>query len=306
MAQCDIFPLTAEVAAETGIHLGDGSLFIRRGGPHGTYRYDITGNSTEDQLYLIGQAIPIVSSAYGLSQPGIYVDRGLSWISLRYHSKAVVLFKHENLGLPVGRKTNARIPPHISNDRRLMRHLARELLATDGVLGFYDTARSHVHKYARIQLKLSSPRVIKGLANFLRDELGLAVSCRTYAVTCDGWARHPRHILQLNRAEDIETWRREIGFSNPSHISRFMVFERLGECLPKTEIRDRLSFLSGCSSKLSSSGPMVTSALIDVIDSMRKRFGFPSLDGETIIKEIRMIDVTLRSRLNRGLPEIVK
>jgi len=37
-----------------------------------------------------------------------------------------------------------------------MRPLARELLATDGVLGFYNAGRSNPHKYPRIQIRLKN------------------------------------------------------------------------------------------------------------------------------------------------------
>jgi hypothetical protein len=70
--------LNPDVAAETGIHLGDGSLFIRRGRPKTSYRYDVTGHVLEDQLYLLGCVVPTVSSAYGLGEPGIYVDREIT------------------------------------------------------------------------------------------------------------------------------------------------------------------------------------------------------------------------------------
>ena len=48
------FALSPDVAAETGIHIGDGSLSIKRKGPHGSYQYEVTGHALEDQLYLIG------------------------------------------------------------------------------------------------------------------------------------------------------------------------------------------------------------------------------------------------------------
>jgi len=305
MQQRVAFSVTADLAADVGIHLGDGSLSARMRGSHSTYQYDITGHATEDQLYLIGQVIPIVSSAYGLHQPGIYLDRRQSWISVRYQSKSVVLFKHESLGLPNGRKTNASIPHVIRDDGRLMRCLARELVATDGVLGFYSASPSGPHKYARIQLKLTAAAVVAELANFLKHELGMSVSCRMNAVTHGRWIRSPQHILQVNCLGDIDTWRREIGFSNPSHISRLMIFELMGECPPRTGTVGRLSFLSGRSSDLTCPGPIPRSAFISVIDEMRKRFGSPRVKGEHLIQQMRGINRRLQTRLGRGLPEIV-
>ncbi len=299
------FHLSPDVAAETGIHIGDGGLFIRRGKAHGAYTYGITGHALEDQLYLIGTVMPTVSSAYDLHRAGLYINRGLTWVNLRYQSKAVALFKHETLGLPNGRKTNISIPMQICNDARLMRHLARELLATDGVLGLYNAGRNGPHKYPRIQIKLKAYPVIEQLTNFLRSELGIHVSCRSNQATHEGWHTSLQQILQINCFEDIDTWRREIGFSNPSHISRLMVFELLGESLPRTSIVDRLSFLCGRSSRLEASKPIPPDDLISLVDQMRKSFGFPRLEGREILHAMTRISKRLQSRLGRGLPAIV-
>src|SRR5437867_2145586 len=115
--------LSLDVAAETGIHIGDGGLSIKRGGPHGSYQYEVTRHALEDQLYLIGTVMPTISAAYDPHRPGFYVNPEQTWISLRYQSKAVALFKHETLGLPNGRKRNLSIPEAFRNDAHLMRPL---------------------------------------------------------------------------------------------------------------------------------------------------------------------------------------
>src|SRR5436309_3656620 len=112
------FHLSPDVAAETGIHIADGGLSIKRGGPHGSYQYEVTGHALEDQLYLIGTVMPTISAAYHLQRPGLYINPEQTWISLRYQSKAVALFKHETLGLPNGRKRNLSIPEAFRSDAR--------------------------------------------------------------------------------------------------------------------------------------------------------------------------------------------
>ena len=299
------FPLSPDVAADTGIHIGDGSLYIKKSGPNGSYRYDITGHALEDQLYLIGTVMPTISAAYGLNGPGFYINPDLTWISVRYQNKVVALFKHETLGLPNGRKTDLSIPIVIRDDARLMKHLARELLATDGVLGFYNTGRNGAHKYPRIQIKLRASSVIGQLASFLKTELGIHASCRSNLATTEGWSTSVQQILQINRSENVDTWRREIGFSNPSHISRMMVFELFGECLPRTSIVDRLALLRGRSSSLEASEPLRPSDLISLVDQMRKSFGFPKLEGKEIFHQMKRISKRLESNLGRGLPPMV-
>lgn len=66
----------------------------------------------------------------------------------------------ETLGLPNGRKTDLSVPQARRQDPRLMKHTARELLATDGVFAFYNTGQDGPYKYPRIQIKLKTSRVI--------------------------------------------------------------------------------------------------------------------------------------------------
>jgi hypothetical protein len=68
------FHLSTDVAADTGIHIGDGGLSVKKGRPHGSYQYEVTGHAREDQLYLIGTVMPTISDAYNLRQPGYYIN----------------------------------------------------------------------------------------------------------------------------------------------------------------------------------------------------------------------------------------
>jgi hypothetical protein len=223
-------------------------------------------------------------------------------MSLRFQSKNVALFKWKTLGLPNGRKTEASIPNQILRDANMMKHFAREILATDGLLGFYTANRGGLHKYARIQIKLAAKSIIQQLDTFLRSTMGLSVSCRMNAAF-DGWGHNPRHVLQINQSADIDTWKREIGFSNPVHASRMMVYYLLGECPPRTQILDRLAFLSGYASKLQASGPIPVSCLESVINQMRKEFKTPRRGARDLVR--RMEEINQRPWSRCKLPEIV-
>ncbi|TMI14151.1 hypothetical protein E6H33_09010 [Candidatus Bathyarchaeota archaeon] len=70
-----------------------------------------------------------------------------------------------------------------------MRPLARELLATDGVLGFYNAGGNNPHKYPRIQIKLKASLVIEQLATFLQADLSISASCRSTLSVHEGRSR---------------------------------------------------------------------------------------------------------------------
>jgi len=190
-----------------------------------------------------------------------------------------------------------------------MRHLARELLATDGVLGFYNSAHGP-HKYPRIQIKMTAGRVIEQLVRFLRDELGVACRYRTETAILNGSGISRKHVLQISRSEDVDVWRREIGFSNPSHISRMMVYELLGECKPGSSIIDRLSLLCGRQSSPWPSVPIAPSDFLWIIDQMTNRFGFPIVKGNVILQRIceinKRLGLSVGQTLGRKLPSLVE
>lgn len=300
-----MFPMTSDVAADTGVHIGDGSLYIRQNGTDTNYSYSITGNAVEDQLYLLGHVVPTIEAAYDIHKFGIHLAPEKTWMSMVYQSKRIALFKHQILGLPNGRKTELSIPSVIAHNSSLMRCCIREILATDGLLGFYNASQNGLHKYARVQIKMTASLVIGEIAKFLRDKFGIEASCRINAEPA-GLGRRARHILQINRPQDLEIWRKEIGFSNPSHISRMMVFERLGECPPGTSILDRLSYLTGCSSVLKASGPLPACTLESVISKMRREFGSSDLDANQIIKRIQIINMRLHHLSREPPPRIVE
>jgi len=184
-----------------------------------------------------------------------------------------------------------------------MKHCTREILATDGLLGFYNASKDDPHNYARIQFKMTTRKVMEQMASFLRQKLCLEVPLRFNTETIASPYVRPCHTLQINRSEDIETWRRAIGFSNPSHITRMMMFEQLGECPPRTCIVDRLAFLSGCSNTLKAAGPIPESAFKSVVSAMNREDGSPISEVHQMMKRIKAVNERLR-HLNRELPRI--
>jgi hypothetical protein len=87
--------------------------------------------------------------------------------------------------------------------------------------------------------------------------------------------------------------------------SRMMVFEALGECMPRSSIVDRLSFLCEYSKSLVVSKPIALCDVVAITNRITRSLGFPRITGETIISTIGEINKTLRSNLNRRLPTLV-
>lgn len=85
-----------------------------------------------------------------------------------------------------------------------------------------------------------------------------------------------------------------------------MVFELRGECSPRTSIVDRLATLCDRTSKSDGAREqLLPEDLICLIGQMKKRFGFPRLDGSDVLQAMKRVSQQLESKLGRGLPPIV-
>ena len=75
--------------------------------------------------------------------------------------------------------------------------------------------------------------------------------------------------------------------------------------MPRTSIVDRLSFLCGRSSRLTTSDTITPNDLVLIVAKMRKSFGFPRVTGEEILQKMDETNKRLESGLGRKLPALV-
>jgi len=110
-----------DLAYESGVHLGDGSL--------ATYRYVISGNKKKETRYYEDVLSPLVQDLYGVT-PAIAFE--YNSVYLRIYSKDLVLFKHEELGFPIGRKSELHIPSFATSNLCSTCNVISGLYDTDG------------------------------------------------------------------------------------------------------------------------------------------------------------------------------
>ena len=87
------------LAYETGVHLGDGSLSEQR--------YVISGNKQNETQYYENVLAPLIEILYSLAPTVAFQCNS---VYSRVYSKELVSFKHSVLGLPIGRKLDLHIP----------------------------------------------------------------------------------------------------------------------------------------------------------------------------------------------------
>jgi hypothetical protein len=91
-----------DLAYETGVHIGDGCMQVNES-KH-DFRFSIWGSSEELDYYEYTLK-PVLAQLYGLKNVKVKKVSTEPTIYLRVCSKELVIFKHEKLGLPIGKKS---------------------------------------------------------------------------------------------------------------------------------------------------------------------------------------------------------
>ena len=93
--------MTEELAEETGIHIGDGNLYVltdKNG--FKSYRYGISGDLTDEYIYHKEHIGRLMKNLYNL-EPYLLKREKKNCIESTYKSKAIVQFKNKILDLPI-------------------------------------------------------------------------------------------------------------------------------------------------------------------------------------------------------------
>jgi hypothetical protein len=159
-------PEDPDLVYETGVHLGDGCLSHL---PRHTYRYILSGNRLTEGSYYRDVLSPLIRSLYELN-PRVYsYDNS---VYLRIYSKELVLFKHYQLGLPIGSKRQLRLPSKILGlGSRPISNLLSGLYDAEGSV---KVRHNDSGDYPRISMGLSSKEAISELKGLLHTCFGIS------------------------------------------------------------------------------------------------------------------------------------
>ena len=293
------------LAREIAVHTGDMHLYID---DKWHYRFNVYGHITEEALYLLGCVVPLEIIVYGLKPSWFQKPHKDQTLVIAYCSKPAALFKSKVIGLPIGKKRHIIPPQIVRRNRRLMCNYVCEICSTDGLIGFYNANKKYnPHKYPRIQIRMTLREVIESLAEFVRQEL--SINARTY-YDIKRKNGSIQHTLAINGKEKLDTWRKTIGISNPSKISKVMVWEKYGICPPHTTILQRFAMISDIIDPLkykekNQSIPAVKSLpqkdIIDILVKMRKDYGYPLIKPTTLVNLAETVDKLVHIRNQRRL-----
>ncbi|MBR9693185.1 hypothetical protein GOV07_04640 [Candidatus Woesearchaeota archaeon] len=207
--------LNEDVAEETGIHVGDGSMNIYASSGNGAC-YTLACHERDDREYIDSFVLPLIKKIYGKTPKPRNWSEGT--YGFRFCSKEIILFKHNILGLPLGRKDNISVPKQILSNKQLMFAFLRGLFDTDGCVPLW---RTNGALYPRIQFVSISRRLTDQVAEFLRSE-GFRVTFWVHTTPKKNWKE--AYCLSINGRSMAERWMKLIGFHNPKHLKKIALF----------------------------------------------------------------------------------
>lgn len=220
------------LAYETGLHLGDGCLYINPA--HRTYRYELSGDSVNDYEFY-SQIVPRLLELLYKRTPKVYLKRGERTVLVVLNSKEVAASKLA-LGLPAGNKLKLeRVPALIEAD--LVSHFIRGLADSDFSVTF---KRNRAGKPCEPRIEFFTNNEV--LAQFVQRKLKLF----GFRPSLERAERRgfTEYRLRMYGVGMLRDWMHKIGFWNPKHMSKVEVFERLGWCPAGWTTAQRKSLLT--------------------------------------------------------------
>lgn len=216
--------MTKELAEETGIHIGDGNLYIltdKKG--FKSYRYGISGNLIDEYIYHAEHISRLMKKIYNLF-PYLLKREKKNCIESTYKSKAIVQFKSKILGLPIGPKKDIEIPKEIIKDDEFQKKC---------IIGIIDTD-FNITEFLAISGKMNNLLVVKEMHKIL-EKNKIPHKFKLYS----GYGRF--YINKEGAIKIIEEWK----LNNPKHLSKYKVFKEFNKFISFSTTPERLALLDG-------------------------------------------------------------
>ena len=207
------YKINEDLAEETGIHTGDGSMNIY----NGTHSYTLACHHIDDRAYMDHHLVPLYKRVYGVIPKTRNWSKGT--YGFRIHNRGIVEFKRNTLFLPMGKKFDIDIPNQFMKGPCLIKAFLRGFVDTDGSINTYLANKKKI--YPRIEMTNISKKLMNHINHILKS-MGFRTSIWTVNKN-PRWNEALR--LMINGFEMLRKWDKEIGFNNPKHIKKL---EKLG------------------------------------------------------------------------------
>jgi predicted transcriptional regulator len=221
--------LTGQLAEEIGVHISDGHMC----------RNEVyyCGHAEDDRPYMLYRIQPLVKRLWGLERVHVKEVSELTSIGLLICSRKIVKFKNKVLGLPVGKKQGISIPKRFLGHRGMIKRVLCGLFDGDGSLSFKSKCGLG-HTYPVISYSSISEPLMRQLQRQLR-RLGFVIPKKLWERNNGTW------YLAINGDLNYERWMNLIGFNNPKHLTKVVLYEHFGMVPPNTGLIERVKLIQG-------------------------------------------------------------
>ncbi len=209
--------ITPELAEEIGWHIGDGSMNIYKKGDKLNGLYQLRGHIEDDKEHYLKRIKPIFKKLFDIDvhirdMPSTRV------VGFQIWNNDLVKFK-ENLGLPLGRKTNIEIPPRILSNNELKKAVIRGIFDTDG--GIY-LENKNKKLYPRMHITTISFELSEQILNVFKEN---KIRTTRYSQLYNKkFNRKRAYIISVRGVEMFHKFIKEISPKNPKHIRKYERF----------------------------------------------------------------------------------
>ena len=232
--------LDQNLAYLVGFHLGDGHMrqYTRSfGALESTIFYD--GHSINEYSHYEHYLCPLIKRLFNYKCK-IKVIKNSNSLRVIIGSKAIVNFMHIQCNLPLGPKTNARIPDIIKNTNvKLKCVFLKGLADTDFSLTF--KKRTKTVDYPVINFQTNCKSLHEDTKNLL-VELGFRV-VHNYVKSNRYGKVHDAYYIQISGKDQLKKWIKDVDFLSPNHVTRYLVWKKFGYLPVGTDILERLEML---------------------------------------------------------------
>lgn len=233
--------IDGDLAELLGMHIGDGCISVNK-----RYsEYYLGGDLKEEKEYHNEWVKPLFNKKIMIPLYGrevTYKEHPKVGIyGFHIFDKKIVEFFNQ-LGVKSGKKIKIRIPKSIRRDLSLAKRFLRGLFDTDGNLYFDKnrSAKKPINNCPLIKLGTVSERLAKDVFSlFKRMNLNPGMK-KPYKGKRD---KNYVFTVALYRRFDVEFFIKEIGFKNPKHLTKWLIYKKFGICQPKTTLSERKSQL---------------------------------------------------------------
>jgi len=232
---------TSEDLAEfLGIIFGDGfsNRYKRKGRNSWDYEFSISGDYRDDVLYHKKHVIPLIKKLFHI-MPKHRKIKDQNTICVDIKSRGIYYFL-KDLGFS-NPKNNIRIPKWIFGKEEYLIAFIRGFADTDFSLSF--RARKIKCGYPRITTCIRDEELAKDLIISLK-KLNFRINYQLNIIRYDkrGFTNLINNI-DINGHKNFMQWMKSIGFRNPKHITKFLVWDKYGFCKPYTSLKDRIKLI---------------------------------------------------------------